>query len=85
MAELTESIIEQAAVAGLQAIGYTVTSSAACADIVEQAIAKLNAHLLKTGTDLVAASIFRPPHPTVGSSRVDLQACKLEYSIVSPK
>ena len=23
--------------------------------------------------------------PTVGSSRVDLQACKLEYSIVSPK
>ena len=24
-------------------------------------------------------------HPHVGSSRVDLQACKLEYSIVSPK
>ena len=24
-------------------------------------------------------------HPAVGSSRVDLQACKLEYSIVSPK
>ena len=23
--------------------------------------------------------------PDVGSSRVDLQACKLEYSIVSPK
>ena len=23
--------------------------------------------------------------PNVGSSRVDLQACKLEYSIVSPK
>ena len=23
--------------------------------------------------------------PVVGSSRVDLQACKLEYSIVSPK
>ena len=23
--------------------------------------------------------------PSVGSSRVDLQACKLEYSIVSPK
>ena len=23
--------------------------------------------------------------PQVGSSRVDLQACKLEYSIVSPK
>ena len=24
-------------------------------------------------------------NPDVGSSRVDLQACKLEYSIVSPK
>ena len=30
---------------------------------------------LETSTELV----------TVGSSRVDLQACKLEYSIVSPK
>ena len=29
---------------------------------------------------------IRHGHPsTVGSSRVDLQACKLEYSIVSPK
>ena len=26
-----------------------------------------------------------PERPIVGSSRVDLQACKLEYSIVSPK
>ena len=26
-----------------------------------------------------------PPLRAVGSSRVDLQACKLEYSIVSPK
>ena len=26
-----------------------------------------------------------PEHRGVGSSRVDLQACKLEYSIVSPK
>ena len=26
-----------------------------------------------------------PPSIWVGSSRVDLQACKLEYSIVSPK
>ena len=25
------------------------------------------------------------PNGAVGSSRVDLQACKLEYSIVSPK
>ena len=28
---------------------------------------------------------FFPQQDTVGSSRVDLQACKLEYSIVSPK
>ena len=28
---------------------------------------------------------FRIPDEIVGSSRVDLQACKLEYSIVSPK
>ena len=27
----------------------------------------------------------RQPDIAVGSSRVDLQACKLEYSIVSPK
>ena len=27
----------------------------------------------------------RPKFKSVGSSRVDLQACKLEYSIVSPK
>ena len=26
-----------------------------------------------------------PAYKFVGSSRVDLQACKLEYSIVSPK
>ena len=30
------------------------------------------------------AMLIEPPVP-VGSSRVDLQACKLEYSIVSPK
>ena len=30
-------------------------------------------------------SDFRNTIPRVGSSRVDLQACKLEYSIVSPK
>ena len=37
---------------------------------------------LTTGLDT-----FHQPDParTVGSSRVDLQACKLEYSIVSPK
>lgn len=65
MAKLTESIIEQAAVAGLQAIGYTVTSGVVHANIVEHAIAKLNPHLLKTSTDPVAASILNPPHPTL--------------------
>ena len=35
------------------------------------------------GTNRVGAS--RIQQISVGSSRVDLQACKLEYSIVSPK
>ena len=34
---------------------------------------------------LVSAFVLRRPPVPVGSSRVDLQACKLEYSIVSPK
>ena len=29
--------------------------------------------------------VSHPQYRMVGSSRVDLQACKLEYSIVSPK
>ena len=36
-----------------------------------------------TGTGF--AKISSSVADTVGSSRVDLQACKLEYSIVSPK
>ena len=36
--------------------------------------------LLSTAPNQISAQI-----PAVGSSRVDLQACKLEYSIVSPK
>ena len=36
--------------------------------------------------EIVRAGIISvDPGQTVGSSRVDLQACKLEYSIVSPK
>ena len=34
------------------------------------------------GAQIMAAD---DPNGLVGSSRVDLQACKLEYSIVSPK
>ena len=44
--------------------------------------------LLTTGTVIGAgANVFgsQMPPKAVGSSRVDLQACKLEYSIVSPK
>ena len=33
----------------------------------------------------LVADLIDPAVATVGSSRVDLQACKLEYSIVSPK
>ena len=33
----------------------------------------------------ILADVFALYLKTVGSSRVDLQACKLEYSIVSPK
>ena len=34
---------------------------------------------------LQALALTDRVHKAVGSSRVDLQACKLEYSIVSPK
>ena len=39
------------------------------------------------GREAADVERFRKINPTgkVGSSRVDLQACKLEYSIVSPK
>ena len=42
-----------------------------------------NVGLPLAGTGLVAVAL--PVFIRVGSSRVDLQACKLEYSIVSPK
>jgi len=38
-----------------------------------------------TGGGAAAAEDALPQAVEVGSSRVDLQACKLEYSIVSPK
>jgi len=37
------------------------------------------------GQHVVAAGVDHLSGEDVGSSRVDLQACKLEYSIVSPK
>ena len=40
---------------------------------------------LVRGRDLFARIVRNVRAFTVGSSRVDLQACKLEYSIVSPK
>ena len=43
--------------------------------------AEIEAKAENTDRDFVRKTV----HETVGSSRVDLQACKLEYSIVSPK
>ena len=49
--------------------------------LVERAIA-----FLRTKRDeRLASAEIDPVRLRVGSSRVDLQACKLEYSIVSPK
>ena len=44
-------------------------------------------HVAVNSLDLVSGLRQPPGHLLghVGSSRVDLQACKLEYSIVSPK
>ena len=51
---------------------------------VLEAFVKLNAVGWHTFLDMVDAAAGGGP-VEVGSSRVDLQACKLEYSIVSPK
>ena len=40
--------------------------------------------LIVVANELLALNLVAIPL-LVGSSRVDLQACKLEYSIVSPK
>ena len=37
------------------------------------------------GTNGASGNVLSASAQFVGSSRVDLQACKLEYSIVSPK
>ena len=42
---------------------------------------KFATHMPELG---IETHVLAPDDP-VGSSRVDLQACKLEYSIVSPK
>jgi len=55
-----------------------------------QAAEDLILNLVGTTED-VGVILGKAPYPVflgcflVGSSRVDLQACKLEYSIVSPK
>ena len=48
--------------------------------VVGAAFQKLNEHLFERYIPSLKAKMY-----SVGSSRVDLQACKLEYSIVSPK
>ena len=44
-----------------------------------------NLLLIAASAIAMLAKRLRAPYTVVGSSRVDLQACKLEYSIVSPK
>ena len=39
----------------------------------------------RTAVGLTQEKLAERAEMSVGSSRVDLQACKLEYSIVSPK
>lgn len=46
---------------------------------------KLQERLAKLSGGVAVLRIGAATEPEVGSSRVDLQACKLEYSIVSPK
>ena len=49
------------------------------------AIAKMNPNNIRGHITVSAVNLNSPGTTSVGSSRVDLQACKLEYSIVSPK
>lgn len=64
MTQLTESIIEEAAVAGLRAVGY-VNAAEARAEALQRAVTRLNAHLPESSLAPVAASVSRPPHPTL--------------------
>ena len=61
-------------------IGPAFKSVAGSADNIN--FSGLNATLPTAAQGLTLSGIF---NYDVGSSRVDLQACKLEYSIVSPK
>ena len=67
---------------GYQALTKDVTLA------VEQGTASLDFALLAAPTkldEIVTTAVGNQRRYEVGSSRVDLQACKLEYSIVSPK
>ena len=71
---------------GLLAVGLSHAGIAASGGGVIEGTVKVTG--VASSADAViylqqAPGTFAPP--TVGSSRVDLQACKLEYSIVSPK
>ena len=50
-----------------------------------RACAKLAVERAFAGDSSNDKAVLRQALAAVGSSRVDLQACKLEYSIVSPK
>ena len=60
--------------------------SPGCENLAQQALTKQPD--FKDAMVVIARDLYRNHHwelAKVGSSRVDLQACKLEYSIVSPK
>ena len=63
--------------------GLDATVEAEILDLIGQLRIELATSILFISHDL--AVIARMCDRVVGSSRVDLQACKLEYSIVSPK
>ena len=65
------------------AVPFAVLESPPLYDIVRD-VNKLSNNVMARQIFLTLATTSAPP-PAVGSSRVDLQACKLEYSIVSPK
>ena len=75
-----QKLIERYFAAGPSAIG----DSSAMDVFVEFRAALERGDVRAASPDTAAATGWRV-NLWVGSSRVDLQACKLEYSIVSPK
>ena len=64
--------------------GVTVSAGQIFTQAVKMAVAS-SAETVEVAADAYTLDTTTTTQTTVGSSRVDLQACKLEYSIVSPK